>query len=72
MFVIFCKLVFTAFCIIELDGDQLVGFYWIDPFLNAERIAAKYKYEGKLYLQFEPEESWERPGGVPSVVSMGA
>ena len=28
----------------------------------AERIAAKSKYVGKLYLQYEPEESWERPG----------
>ena len=28
----------------------------------AERIAAKSKYAGKLYLQFVPEESWERPG----------
>ena len=28
----------------------------------AEQIAAKSKYAGKLYLQFEPEESWERPG----------
>ena len=30
--------------------------------MNAERIVAKSKYAGKLYLQFEPEESWERPG----------
>ena len=28
----------------------------------AERIAAKSKYAGKLYLQFQPEESWDRPG----------
>ncbi len=27
----------------------------------AERIAANSKYAGKPYLQFEPEESWERP-----------
>ena len=59
---IFCILVITTFCIIELDGDQLVDFYWIDPLMNAERIVAKSKYAGKLYLQFEPEESWERPG----------
>ena len=44
------------------DGDQLVDFYWIDPMFAAERIAAKSKYAGKLYLQYEPEESWERPG----------
>ena len=40
------------------DGDQLVDFYWIDPMFAAERIAAKSKYAGKLYLQYEPEESW--------------
>ena len=44
------------------DGDQLVDFYWIDPMLVAERIAAKSKYAGNLYLQFELEDSWERPG----------
>ena len=59
---IFRILVITTFCIIEQDGDQLVDFYWIDPLMNAERIVAKSKYAGKLYLQFEPEESWERPG----------
>ncbi len=45
-----------------LDGDQHVNFYWIDPLLNAEKIVAKSKYAGKLYLQFELEESWTRPG----------
>ncbi len=28
----------------------------------AEQIAAQFKLDGKLYLHFEPEESWERPG----------
>ena len=59
---IFCIFLLTTFCIIDLDGVQLVDFYWIDPLMNAERIVAKSKYAGKLYLQFEPEESWERPG----------
>ena len=59
---IFCIFLLTTFCIIDLDGDQLVDFYWIDPLINAERIVAKSKYAGKLYLQFQPEESWERPG----------
>ncbi len=45
-----------------MDGDRLVDFYWIDPMLTAERIAGKTKYAGNLYLQFEFEESWERPG----------
>ena len=45
-----------------MDGDQLVDFYWIDPMLTAERIAAKTKYAGHLYLQFEMEDSWERHG----------
>jgi hypothetical protein len=61
-----------------MDGDQLVDFYWIDPMVTAERIAAKSKYAGNLYLQFESqtpglshdfsissfeiEKSWDRPG----------
>ena len=45
-----------------MDGDQLVDFYWIDPMLTAERIAAKTKYAGHLYLQFEMEDSWEMHG----------
>ena len=46
----------------ELDGDQLVDFYWIDPVMVAERLAGKSKYAGKLYLKFETEDSWTRPG----------
>ena len=45
-----------------MDGYQLVDFYWIDPMLTAERIAAKSTYAGHMYYQFEPEESWDRPG----------
>jgi hypothetical protein len=45
-----------------MDGYQLVDFYWIDPMVTAERIAAKSKYAGNMYLQFEIEESWDRPG----------
>ena len=28
----------------------------------AERLAGKSKYAGKLYLKFETEDSWTRPG----------
>ena len=45
-----------------MDGDQLVDFYWIDPMLTAERIAAKSQYAGHMYYQFELEESWDRAG----------
>ena len=30
--------------------------------LIAERKAAKSKYSGHMYFQYEPEWSWERPG----------
>ncbi len=40
-----------------MDGDQLVDFYWIDPMVTAERIAAKSQYAGHQYLQIELEES---------------
>ena len=45
-----------------MDGDQLVDFYWIDPMLTAECIAAKSQYAGHMYNQFELQDSWDRPG----------
>ena len=33
-----------------------------DPVMVAERLAGKSKYAGKLYLKFEKEDSWTRPG----------
>ncbi len=53
-----------------MDCDQLVDFYWIDPMVTAERIAAKSKYAGNLYLQFEIEESGTGPVDALLVVSM--
>ena len=44
----------------EKDGNQPVDFYWIDSLLSVVQIAGKSKYVRKLYLQFEPEESWKR------------
>ena len=37
-------------------------FVYLDPSWSAERIAAKRKYAGHMYYQYEPEESWTRPG----------
>ncbi len=34
----------------------------MDPMVAAELIAAKSKYAGKMYFQFEAEDSWDRPG----------
>jgi hypothetical protein len=45
-----------------LDGDQSAEFVYIDPSWSAERIAAKRKYAGHMYFQYEPQESWTRPG----------
>ena len=45
-----------------MDGDQLVDFYWIDPIVTAERLAAKSQYAGHIYLKFDLEDSWVRPG----------
>jgi hypothetical protein len=30
--------------------------------LSAEMVAAKSKYSGRMYYQYEPEWSWKRPG----------
>ena len=39
-----------------------MDFYWIDPVMVAECLAGKSKYAGKLYIQFETEDSKTRPG----------
>ncbi len=46
----YCHLQFS-----ELDGDQLMNLYWIDPMLTDEQMAANSKYTRKMYLQFETE-----------------
>jgi hypothetical protein len=37
-----------------LDGDQSAEFVYMDPSWSAERIAAKRKYDGHMYCQYEP------------------
>ena len=59
---IFCIFCMSNLSFSAMDGDQLVDFYWIDPMLTAERIAAKTQYAGHMYYQFELEESWDRAG----------
>jgi hypothetical protein len=46
----------------ELDGDQPVVFYYIDPCYAMERHAGKAKFKNKFYFQYEREDSWTRPG----------
>ena len=46
----------------ELDGDQPVVFYYIDPGHALERHAGKLKFKNKFYYQYQREESWTRPG----------
>ena len=53
---------FTFISLTELDGDQPVVFYYIDPGHAMERHAGKSKFRNKFYDQYEREESWTRPG----------
>ena len=46
----------------DLDGDQTLDLYWIDPVDAAVRFAGKPKFVGKFYYQYEREESHTRPG----------
>ena len=48
--------------VIELDGEQPVCFYCIDPGHALERHAGKAKFKNKFYYQYEREDSWTRPG----------
>jgi hypothetical protein len=50
------------FGVAELDGDQPVLFYYVDPGHALERHAGKSKFRNKFYYQYEREESWTHPG----------
>jgi hypothetical protein len=46
----------------ELDGNQVLNFYWIDPIDAAKRFISKPKFAKKLYTQYRRENSTQRPG----------
>ena len=45
----------------ELDGKQVLDFYWTDPIDAMKRMAAKLQFRGKLYTTFQPGESIFHP-----------
>jgi len=45
----------------ELDGDQDLQLYWIDPVDAMDRLVARPEFKGKIYLQYERQESEQRP-----------
>jgi hypothetical protein len=48
-------------CPSELDGKQVLDFYWTDPIDAMKRPVAKLKYNGKLYTTFKPGTSIFHP-----------
>jgi hypothetical protein len=46
----------------ESDGDQVLDFYFIEPREFHKRYICRPEFAGKMYTQFEPEESMVRPG----------
>jgi hypothetical protein len=46
----------------ELDGDQVLDFYWMDPIDAAKRFISKPKFAGKVYTRYEQQDSVCRPG----------
>jgi len=45
----------------ELDGDQDLELYWVDPVDAMDRLVARPEFKGKIYLQYERQESEQRP-----------
>jgi len=41
----------------ELDGKQVLDFYWTDPIDAIKRFVAKRQYKNKLYTTFQPGAS---------------
>ncbi len=45
----------------ELDGKQVLDFYWTDPIDVIKRCVAKRQYKDKLYTNFQPGTSIFHP-----------
>ena len=45
----------------ELDGKQVLDFYWTDPIDAIKRFVAKRQYKNKLYTTFQPGTSIFHP-----------
>ena len=45
----------------ELDGDQVLTFYWIDPIDAADRMVARPEFADHFYFHYERQESEQRP-----------
>ncbi len=45
----------------ELDGKQVLDFYWTDPIDAMKRCVAKRQYKDKLYTTFQPGTSIFHP-----------
>jgi len=43
-----------------MDGDQNLELYWIDPVDAMDRLVARPEFKGKIYLQYERQESEQR------------
>ena len=41
----------------DLDGDQELDCYWIDPIAAAKLMVARDRFAGKICYQYEREES---------------
>ena len=45
----------------ELDGDQTVDVYWIDPVDSMDRLLGRPQFHDKIYYQYERQDSEQRP-----------
>lgn len=45
----------------ELDGDQVLDFYWLDPIAAVKRFVSRPQFAGKLYTKYERQDSLRRP-----------
>jgi len=45
----------------DLDGDQILDFYFIDPVASMDRFIGQPKFASKTYFKYERQESELRP-----------
>ena len=56
-----CEPLYWSWPVAELDGDQTLDLYWIDPVEAMDRFVGRPQFKDKIYYQYERQESVQRP-----------
>ena len=60
-YVCYVSPLYWSWPVAELDGDQTLDLYWIDPVEAMDRFVGRPQFKDKIYYQYERQESVQRP-----------